>query len=263
MEPSTGYLTPRQRSEGATDVDFDSPAPSPTKFSGQRGARSPYICSDEPPRWDDATGLFWCRSRVNAYDVPDGREWMQAFKELVEKCKPEHADKPRRMLARHSSDAPTPGAASQGSRPGRRLARFPSDPDKRIARAVHTSALTKMPYKAGIEARVQGRLLAFFRLEGRIFAVDGFCPHLGANLCGGEIGDIEDMVDGRRHYITCPVHKMQFDLASGDVIDGDCPKLQTYPVRILDVDDVHHIAMIEVGFASLTDEYFHGVDMDD
>jgi len=206
------------------------------------------------PVWDDVTRLFWCETKVNAYDLPDGREWQLEFKEIMKNCSPTVTTKrSTRQLGRHVSDAPTP---SMAGRPGRRLARFPSDPDKRTARAAHTAALMKMPQKAGVQAIIQGRLLAFFRFEGQVFAVDALCPHQAGNLCEGEIGDIEDMVDGTSCYIVCPVHKMQFDLASGKVMEGDCPELPVYAVRIREADERQKIAMIEVGFKSLAAAYF-------
>lgn len=211
------------------------------------------------PAWDEASSRFWCSTGVNAYDLPDGREWQRAFRELLET---RMAMGCGRRLQAHVSDAPTPLALRVESA-GRRLARFPSDPDKRRARATHTAALLQMPWKAGVEAWVQGRRIAFFRFGGRVFAADARCPHQGASLCEGEVGDIEDMVDGQCFYVTCPVHKMQFDLATGSVLEGDCPPLQTYSVRIHEADEVRRVAMIEVGFEALASEYFAGgEDMD-
>lgn len=104
---------------------------------------------------------------------------------------------------------------------------------------------------------VQGRELAFFRFGGRVYAVDARCPHQGGQLAAGEVGDIEDLATGRStSYIACPVHKMRFDLASGKVLEGSCPPLPTYDVRIGEVDEQRRIALISVGFESLSESYF-------
>jgi nitrite reductase/ring-hydroxylating ferredoxin subunit len=129
-----------------------------------------------------------------------------------------------------------------------------TDPEKRAQRAVHTKALQSMRQKAGVTAIVLGREIAFFRFDGQIYATSARCPHQGGNLCEGEVGDIEDL--GRHPYVTCPVHKMQFDLQDGSVLDGNCQPLQTYSVRVSAVDPVRKIAPIEVGFESLTENYF-------
>mmetsp|Transcript_62707 Transcript_62707/g.141556 ORF Transcript_62707/g.141556 Transcript_62707/m.141556 type:complete len:248 (-) Transcript_62707:108-851(-) len=233
-------------------VDFD--APCERSVSAGEPER-PLTARSAAPKWDEASGLFWCATNVNAYELPDGREWHRTFQELVGRNAPQKTT--RRRLQVHVSDAPTP-LLPRAETVGRRLARFPSDPDKRQLRAAHTAALMQMPYKVGVERWVQGRRVGFCRLDGHVFAFDARCPHQGGNLCEGEIGDIEDMVDGRRSYITCPVHKMQFDLATGDVLEGSCPSLQVYKVRIPEADDVQRVAMIEVGFESLTWDYFLG-----
>jgi len=121
-----------------------------------------------------------------------------------------------------------------------------------------------MKKKAGLSSVVRGRALAFFRFGGEVFVVNARCPHQGGNLCEGEVGDIEDLVGegnassrgNKRAYVTCPVHKMQFDLRDGTVLDGNCGTLQTYHVRISEVDEARKIAPVEVGFNSLAENYF-------
>merc|ERR1711964_709493 len=109
-----------------------------------------------------------------------------------------------------------------------------------------------MPVKPGVPLLVQGRKVAFFRFDGRVFAAAAECPHQGGPLAEGEIGDIEDMVEGRRCYVACPVHKFQFDLTTGALLDGGsrCGPLPVYAARV--ADD----GMVEVGFESLAADYF-------
>mmetsp|Transcript_16084 Transcript_16084/g.56013 ORF Transcript_16084/g.56013 Transcript_16084/m.56013 type:complete len:522 (+) Transcript_16084:98-1663(+) len=208
-----------------------------------------------PPIWEEATGLFWCSTGLSAYDIPDGDEWQQTFREAV---KSSQVTVQRRSLQRNTSDTPTPGAEpSTASRPRRTLARHPSDPDQRAVRAAHTEALIRMTSRPGTQARVQGRLMAFFRFGGAIFATDARCPHQGASLCEGEIGDIEDMVLGKRYYVRCKVHKFQFDLTTGNVLEGHCPPLRTYSARIRhSVGESGGLAEVEVGFNDLGEAYF-------
>lgn len=130
------------------------------------------------------------------------------------------------------------------------------NPHWRVHRAAHTKALLRMG-APGVSVSVQGREIALYRFGGRLFAVAARCPHQGGKLCDGEIGDIEDLLDGARtHYVTCPVHKMQFDLASGAVLEGDCPPLQVYDARIGEVNEKEKVALVEIGFESLAAEYF-------
>lgn len=224
---------------------------------------SPERKSTEDAGWDEATGIWWCSAGVSAYDIPDGELWQKRFEEAVQAS--EEAVTRRVGLSRCSGDDP----ASDGGapRPGRALVRCPSDPDKRAARAAHTEALMHMDTAAGLQVRVQGKELALFRFGGRVFAVDAKCPHQGANLCEGEVGDIEDMVLGKRYYVRCKVHKFQFDLVTGAVAEGRCPALRVYHTRIAGgagaAAGLRHgaskgatAATVEVGFESLGAEYF-------
>ena len=52
--------------------------------------------------------------------------------------------------------------------------------------------------------------IALFKLEGKIYALDNACPHMGGPL--GE-GEIEDEV------VTCPWHGWQFDIKNGHNIN--------------------------------------------
>mmetsp|Transcript_40202 Transcript_40202/g.87648 ORF Transcript_40202/g.87648 Transcript_40202/m.87648 type:complete len:281 (+) Transcript_40202:67-909(+) len=253
---------------------------------------------ESPPVWDEATGLFWCKTSVNGYDVPDARDWKKLFQEEVDRQRPEAArmlglgplvlssgaarrdaawqSPPMRALRRWpsaSSPSPRGGPACEPVTPTRVPSRLPRDSPKtppnpvscserRIARAAHTKALTNIKQKSGVSTVVQGKELGFFRFGGKVFAVAARCPHQGGLLCEGEVGDIEDNLGGRSCYVTCPVHKMQFDLESGGVIVGDCPPLETFRVRIGETDEQGRTAMIEVGFASLSETYFGDDDVD-
>lgn len=202
------------------------------------------------PTWDEATRLFWCSTGIDVQDLPNGGQWQNDFRIAQEQAR---AAVDSRVLVRHSSDdGPAPPAV-------RRLARHASDPDKRAGRASHTEALRHMECPAGVELRVLGRNIALFRFEGRIFAVDAQCPHAGASLCEGEIGDIEDLVEGQRFYVRCKVHKFQFDLTTGAVIDGMCKPLRIYKARARQgavLADGQSNAAVEVGFETLSSEYF-------
>lgn len=195
----------------------------------------------EQPVWDDATRLFWCNTGVDAYDLPEGGAWQKEFRVALEQAAPAVNS---RVLVRNRSDPREPGS-------GRRLAAHPSDPDKRSSRASHTDALRRMGTPAGVDVHVNGCNIALFRFNGRVFAVDAHCPHQGARLCEGEVGDIEDLVDGQRFYVRCKVHKFQFDLTTGVVIDGKCQPLRIYNARVRD-----RARFIEVGFETLSGDYF-------
>jgi nitrite reductase/ring-hydroxylating ferredoxin subunit len=248
--------------------------------------------SQEEPIWDEASSRFWCRTSVNAYDIPDGFEWQRGFRKALAIHEPKALAahglwspqlssipspcRPPRMALTPSTDLfnETESPPTTPRRLPRRGTRdSPKTPplkigqdfsEKRGARAAHTKALLSMRQNAGVPVLIQGRELALFRFDGRVFAVAARCPHQGGNLCEGEVGDIEDLVDdnsgaGHQHaYVTCPVHKMQFDLRDGKVMQGNCKPLKTYDARVTEVDEERKFAPVEVALDGLADEYFGG-----
>jgi nitrite reductase/ring-hydroxylating ferredoxin subunit len=214
-----------------------------------------------PPVWDEDARMFWFATGVNAYDIPDGYAWQREFKALVEQSKPADA-RPRRTLQPQYASDPDPPPSPMPPR-GRCLTNQTSDPERHDKKVAHTKALRKMPNRAGFAVRVHDHRVALFRFRNRVFAVDAECPHQGGSLIDGEIGDIEDMVEGHRCYVTCPVHKFRFDLSTGTVLHGKCGGLPTYQVRLLEAQDEPNSAMVEVGFASLATDYFADFEVDD
>ena len=73
-----------------------------------------------------------------------------------------------------------------------------------------------------------GRGLALFRFGSEVYALDDFCPHMGASLAGG-------CVEGG--VVTCPWHAWRFRLADGAWADNPRLKIGCYPVRV-EGDDV-------------------------
>lgn len=61
---------------------------------------------------------------------------------------------------------------------------------------------------------VNGKLVALFRDQGRFFAIDDCCPHMGASLSGGFV---------QNGTVTCPWHAWRFRLTDGAW--ADCPRV--------------------------------------
>jgi len=96
---------------------------------------------------------------------------------------------------------------------------------------------------------VEGRTLAIVRDNGRIFAVDNRCPHMGFPLDRGSVCD---------GILTCHWHHARFDLATGGTFDQWADDVQAYPVEVREgelwidlaqrVDSrQHHLERLQVG----------------
>jgi nitrite reductase (NADH) small subunit/3-phenylpropionate/trans-cinnamate dioxygenase ferredoxin subunit len=75
----------------------------------------------------------------------------------------------------------------------------------------------------GKTVAVGDKLIALFRVNGSLFAIDDCCPHMGASLSGGYVED---------GIVTCPWHAWRFRLSDGTW--ADCPRIKIgcYPVRV-------------------------------
>ena len=63
----------------------------------------------------------------------------------------------------------------------------------------------------GLAYAVNGRMVAVFNEGGKFFAIDDFCPHMGASLAGGY------MADG---IVVCPWHAWRFCIHDGQWCDN-------------------------------------------
>jgi nitrite reductase (NADH) small subunit/3-phenylpropionate/trans-cinnamate dioxygenase ferredoxin subunit len=68
------------------------------------------------------------------------------------------------------------------------------------------------------------KLIAVFRCDGQVYAIDDVCPHMGASLSGGYL---------EAGIVTCPWHAWRFRLTDGAWADNPRLKIGCYPVRVV------------------------------
>ncbi len=73
------------------------------------------------------------------------------------------------------------------------------------------------------EVQVEGKAVAVANLEGKIYAMNGACPHLGGPLGEGSLA-------GR--IVTCPWHGWQFDVTSGKDVHNPTGGVACYPAEV-------------------------------
>lgn len=74
----------------------------------------------------------------------------------------------------------------------------------------------------GIETIVDENIVAIFRVDGRLFAMSGICPHHGGPLGKGRLQGC---------VVTCPWHGWQFDVRDGTYRSSQQLRHPTYAVR--------------------------------
>ena len=89
---------------------------------------------------------------------------------------------------------------------------------------VEVCRLDDLPVGLGRPFRVGDRLIAVFRTRaGKVFAVDGVCPHKGGPLADG-------MVVGDQ--VVCPYHAFRYDGNTGECDQAGACSITTYPVEV-------------------------------
>lgn len=90
---------------------------------------------------------------------------------------------------------------------------------------VEVCKLDDLPVGLGRAFTVGEQSIAVFRTRtGRLFAVDGHCPHKGGPLADGMLGTDDQVV--------CPYHSYRYDPASGTCDQADQCGVTTYPVEV-------------------------------
>ena len=68
-----------------------------------------------------------------------------------------------------------------------------------------------------------GRIIALFNVAGKIYALDGICPHQGGPLGKGALAGC---------IVTCPWHGFQFDVTTGQHQTSQSLAQPTFPVKV-------------------------------
>lgn len=80
-----------------------------------------------------------------------------------------------------------------------------------------------IPEKQGKSFVVGGRTVAVFCENGQYYAIDDFCPHMGASLAGGVVDD---------GAVLCPWHAWCFSIKDGTWLNNKKLKVDAFQVRV-------------------------------
>jgi len=98
-----------------------------------------------------------------------------------------------------------------------------TEPQTELKR-VKVGAVDDLPPGASKIFVVEDRKFAVFNVDGELFAIDDRCPHRGASLGKGTR-------DG--FVVTCPLHKWDFNLRTGECIGQPGNELQRFEVFVV------------------------------
>lgn len=101
-------------------------------------------------------------------------------------------------------------------------------------RWVSVGKSTDVGEKQGVEFLVGSDVVAVFRQEGKLYAVDGICAHQGGPIAKGALD---------KTCVTCPWHGWQYNIENGENILTKRKMLRTFDVREIE-------GRIEIKFAA-------------
>ena len=77
-----------------------------------------------------------------------------------------------------------------------------------------------VPAGEGRCVQAGGKELALFHVDGKYYAIDNECPHVGGPLGEGTLEGME---------VVCPLHRWTFDLVTGQCSRNAKVKVNAYP----------------------------------
>ena len=89
---------------------------------------------------------------------------------------------------------------------------------------VTVAKVGSIPEGRGEAFPIRNRTVAVFNVGGEYYAIDDFCPHMGASLAGGEVCDM---------VVACPWHAWRFSVCDGTWCDNPRLKVETFEVRVV------------------------------
>jgi nitrite reductase/ring-hydroxylating ferredoxin subunit len=91
--------------------------------------------------------------------------------------------------------------------------------------SVRVGTLAELEQRGCMVVPAGGHTVAVFLHDGRVYALDNRCPHMGFPLSRGTVRD---------GLLTCHWHHARFDLTSGGTLDPFADDVRTFPVRVVD-----------------------------
>src|SRR4051812_33009138 len=71
---------------------------------------------------------------------------------------------------------------------------------------IKVATVHEIPESTGLEVVAGDRIVALYRINDQVFALDGICPHAGGPLANGRV---------QNQIVTCPWHGWQFNVTTG------------------------------------------------
>ena len=92
-----------------------------------------------------------------------------------------------------------------------------------MAEFVKVAGVSELPVGSCKTVEANGRAIALFNVEGKVFALDNTCLHQG-----GPLG--EGMLEG--DVVTCPWHMWEYNVRTGEKVGSPTLRVASYAVQV-------------------------------
>jgi len=83
---------------------------------------------------------------------------------------------------------------------------MPLERNSPMSERVRAASVNDLSEETGLELALKGKIIALYKVDDEVLAMDGICPHAGGPLGKGTVTN---------GIVTCPWHGWQFDLTTG------------------------------------------------
>jgi 3-phenylpropionate/trans-cinnamate dioxygenase ferredoxin component len=91
------------------------------------------------------------------------------------------------------------------------------------AKRLKVAMLKEIPRNYGKVVQADGKLIALFKVQDAIYAIDNECSHRGGPLGEGSV---------RGKLVSCPWHLWAYDVTSGQCLSNPFGDVRSYPVSV-------------------------------
>ena len=89
---------------------------------------------------------------------------------------------------------------------------------------IKAAAKSEFPEGKGKKVVIGGKNIGVFNIDGKFYAIDHKCTHMGGPLSQSEVKDF---------CVTCPWHGSEFDIRTGALKKGPALRpVKSYPVKV-------------------------------
>ena len=88
---------------------------------------------------------------------------------------------------------------------------------------IQVAKANDVPLNTGLSVEAEGKSIALYKVDGKVYAIDGICPHAGGPLAEGNLNGCLAM---------CPWHGWEFNVKTGLSDFNPDTSTKTFPVKV-------------------------------